>query len=195
MISKEKLLDFDATVVEFAKNELIFSVQQQALFYYQIKEGVVKIYNTTDDGKEFTQGIFETSQSFGEPPLFGNFPYPASAIATEKTTLYRLPKAAFFKLLEANFDVHIKFTQNLCNRLRYKSMIMKEVSVHKPEHRILALLKHLKAESKVTSDYLVKLTRQQIADLTGLRVETVIRAIKNLEETDDLKRIARKVYL
>ncbi|MFK7749922.1 MAG: Crp/Fnr family transcriptional regulator [Kordia sp.] len=195
MVSEEKLLDFNATVVEYAKNELIFSVQQQALFYYQIKDGAVKMYNTTDDGKEFIQGIFEASKSFGEPPLFGDFPYPANAIATEKTKLYKLPKATFFKLLEANFDVHIQLTQNLCNRLRYKSMIMKEVSVHKPEHRILSLLQHLKAESQTTSDYLVKLTRQQIADLTGLRVETVIRAIKILEEAGNLKRIARKVYL
>jgi len=195
MISEEKLLDFNATVVEYAKNELIFSVRQQALFYYQIKEGIIRMYNITDDGKEFTQGIFETAKSFGEPPLLGNFPYPANAIAIEKTKLYKLPKTAFFKLLEANFDVHIKLSQILSNRLRYKSMIMKEVSVHKPEHRILSLLQHLKEESQTTSDYLVKLTRQQIADLTGLRVETVIRAIKNLEEVGDLKRIERKVYL
>lgn len=195
MISEEKLLEFGATTQTFLKNELVFSVKQHAHFYYQIKSGAIKMYNTTEDGKEFTQGIFEASQSFGEPPLLGDFPYPAYAIATEKTVLYKLPKSDFFKLLEVNFELHLKLTQNLCNRLRYKSMIMREVSVHKPEHRILTLLQYLKSESKTTNDYLVKLTRQQIADLTGLRVETVIRAITNLEEAGDLKRIHRKVYL
>lgn len=195
MISEEKLIEFGAITKEYEKNELIFPVNQQALFYYQIKNGAVKMFNSTADGKEFTQGIFSDGQSFGEPPLFGDFPYPASAIATKKSTLYKLPKDAFFKLLEANFEIHVQLTQNLCNRLRYKSMIMREVSVHKPEHRIFSLLQHLKSESQTTTDYLVKLTRQQIADLTGLRVETVIRSMKNLEENGQVKIIDRKVYL
>jgi len=195
MFSEALLLDFDATIKVYQKDELIFSQNQQALFFHQIKKGRVKIFNTTADGKEFTQGYFETAQSFGEPPLLGNFPYPANAIATEKTHILKLPKAKLFDLLKANFEAHRKLTEVLSNRLRYKAMIMKEVSVHKPEHRILSLLTHLKQESGIEGDYLVKLTRQQIADLTGLRVETVIRAIKVLADQGLLERIDRKVYL
>ena len=40
----------------------------------------------------------------------------------------------------------------------------------------------------------VNLTRQQIADMTGLRVETVIRTIKNLEHKGDLVIDKGKVY-
>jgi CRP-like cAMP-binding protein len=41
--------------------------------------------------------------------------------------------------------------------------------------------------------YLVELSRQQMADLTGLRVETVIRAIKSLEKKKMVQLQSHKV--
>jgi CRP-like cAMP-binding protein len=40
----------------------------------------------------------------------------------------------------------------------------------------------------------IELTRQQIADMTGLRVETVIRSIRELERNGHLKIERGKVY-
>jgi len=77
----------------------------------------------------------------------------------------------------------------------YKAKIMREVSIYPPEHRILTLLNHYKQNSNSNNLYEVKLTRQQISDLTGLRVETVIRAIKSLEKAKKLSIKERKVYI
>jgi CRP-like cAMP-binding protein len=41
---------------------------------------------------------------------------------------------------------------------------------------------------------MVQLTRQQIADITGLRVETVIRSIRQLYENGKLAIAKGKVY-
>jgi CRP-like cAMP-binding protein len=41
----------------------------------------------------------------------------------------------------------------------------------------------------------VELTRQEIADMTGLRVETVIRTMKAMEEKGMLKIENRKVLI
>lgn len=40
----------------------------------------------------------------------------------------------------------------------------------------------------------VPLTRQQLASMTGLRVETVIRTIKKMEQQNIVKIINRKIY-
>ena len=77
----------------------------------------------------------------------------------------------------------------------YKAKIAREVSIYPPEHRILTLLHHLKGNSERDSSFEVPLTRQQISDLTGLRVETVIRAIKKLEKSEALAIIDRKVFI
>ncbi|HNU41871.1 MAG TPA: helix-turn-helix domain-containing protein, partial [Cyclobacteriaceae bacterium] len=100
---------------------------------------------------------------------------------------------------------HLHLDQVLCQRLRYKSMVLSELSFYDPEHRIMSLLKYLKDEARQTrrgdgmvrSDhvYEVPFTRQQLADMSGLRVETVIRTVKRMEEDGKLKLIGRKIVL
>lgn len=194
MINEKILLDYQAEVIECAAGEVIFSENRRAMFYFQVQHGEVKMYNLNEDGKEFVQGMFQDGESFGEPPLFGNFNYPASAAAISDTSIVRLDKTAFFSLLKEHFDIHLQMTATLSRRLSYKAMIMKEISVYPPEHRVLTVIDFLKQKDGNPVDYQVELTRQQIADLTGLRVETVIRAVKQLEENDEIKIINRKIH-
>lgn len=154
------------------------------------------MFNTNPNGKEFMQGIFYDGDSFGEPPLLSDFNYPASAATVKASKIYKLSKSKLIQLLKDNPEINLKFTRELAKRLFYKATILKEISVHPPEHRILTLIDYIKQEEDIDSDELfqVQLTRQQIADLTGLRVETVIRAIKQLEQDGEIKIIKRKVF-
>ncbi|HPE82806.1 MAG TPA: Crp/Fnr family transcriptional regulator [Aequorivita sp.] len=194
MISGILLLKYGATIENADASEIIISEKKRADFYFQIKIGEVKMFNLNEQGKEFVQGIFYDGESFGEPPLLGDFKYPASAVAVKPTELYKLSKTKLFELLVDNPEVNLKFTKALAKRLYYKATILKEISVHPPEHRILALIDFLKNKYGTEELFQVELTRQQIADLTGQRVETVIRAIKQLEQEGELKLIKRKVF-
>jgi len=197
MITIELLEKYDVAKKSFDKNDIIFEEENLPLHYYQIISGEVKMSNYNDDGREFIQGIFYKGQSFGEPPLFLNQKYPANAIAVEDTEIFILPKRNFMKLLEENPKVSIEIIENLAHRLYYKSVMAAEISTHEPEHRVLKLIDHGIAYFNFQKDkngYLINFTRQQIGDLTGLRVETVIRAIKALEKKGELKIINRKVY-
>ena len=166
----------------------------QAQHFYQIKSGKIKMVNHNDDGKEFVQGYFESGQSFGEPPLLKASNYPASAFGFVDTELYKLSREKFLDLLKEHFDIHLQFTIKLAQRMMYKAMMMKEISSHDPEHRILSFIDYIKQESK-TGDrpFTVNLTRQQMADLLGIRVETIIRSVKNLAEKGELSIVARKI--
>lgn len=197
MITVELLEKYGAIKKSFDKNDIILEEGNLPSHYYQIISGEVKMSNYNDDGREFIQGIFYNGQSFGEPPLFLNQNYPANAIAVENTEIFILPKENFMKLLEENPKVSIKIIENLAQRLYYKSVMAAEISTHEPEHRVLKLIDHGIAYFNFQKDkngYLINFTRQQIGDLTGLRVETVIRTIKALEKKGELKIINRKVY-
>ena len=195
MISEEVLEHFGAIKIHLKKDDLIFTEGARADFFYQVLNGEVKMFNRTEQGKEFTQGIFKKGNSFGEPPLFGDFPYPAGAKANKPSTLLRLSKNQLFQLLQTKPQIHLKLTQILCSRLNYKAMRLKEVSVFSTENRIMNLLCHLKKEAGISGKYEVKLTRLEISELTGLRVETVIRTIKKLENDKKLSIINRKVIV
>ncbi len=198
MIEKEILLKYEAIEIQLSKNELLFEKGDKAKYYYQIISGEIKMFNLNEDGKEFIQGIFSKNRSFGEPPLFSSDElYVANAIALENTLLIRLEKSSFINLLKENPEVHLQFTQTLADRLHFKSIMAAEISNNDPESRIITLIDYLKYKIykiPVPFEYEVELTRQQIADLTGLRVETVIRSIKELEKKGQVRIISRKVY-
>ncbi len=197
MIPIELLLNFDAEIKSFDKDDIIFSENSSAKNYYQVKSGIVKMNNYNDDGKEFIQGIFYKEQSFGEPPLFIDVNYPANAVAIESSEVYVLPKESFFTLLKNHSDIHLNISKSLAKRLYYKAIIASEISSQEPSHRILRFFDYLKYDvHKLEGEFTLKIehTRQQISDLLGLRVETVIRAIKQLEKQGEVKIEKRKVY-
>jgi len=206
MIDVNILMNYGAKEIALKKDEILFREQEQALNYFQVLSGSIKMITNSADGQEFIQGIFNVDDSFGEPPLFCSFPYPSSAKALEPSVIIKLGKENFLRLLKENFEIHLHLDQILCHRLKYKSMILSEISFYDPEHRIMSLLKYLKEDSTkgtvtkngmVRNDhaYIVPFTRQQLADMSGLRVETVIRTVKKMEGDGKLQLVGRKIAL
>lgn len=197
MIPKELLLSYNAQYKTYKKGEIIFYENQTAHNYFQISNGAIKMNNYNEDGKEFIQGIFYKEQSFGEPPLFIDVKYPANAEAISDSEVIVISKEQLFNLLQENPEIHLRITQSLAKRLYYKAIIASEISSQEPAHRVLRFFDYLKNDVyKIKGDFTFKIeyTRQQIADILGLRVETVIRVIKLLEKKGDLKILKRKVY-
>jgi CRP/FNR family transcriptional regulator, cyclic AMP receptor protein len=197
MIDADLLYEWGATERHAAKDETILFEGDEAHFYYQLLSGSVKMINTNNEGKEFIQGIFTAGQSFGEPPLFDDGVFPAAAVAMEDCTMLRLGKAKFLELLKSNFDIHFRFTKKLAWRLRNKAVMLSEVSSHNPEHRIMTLLDQLRysTNAKPEKRFKVNLTRQQIANMTGLRVETVIRTIRAMQDKGLVTIERGKIYM
>ncbi|ELR71999.1 transcriptional regulator, Crp/Fnr family [Fulvivirga imtechensis AK7] len=194
-IDTSTLQKYGARQVSLKKNEILFLEGSSPLNYYQVAEGVIKMNNFSSDGQEFIQGMFKEGESFGEPPLFGNFPYPANADAVIDSVVWKLSKDNFIDLLKENFELHLKFCSILSKRLQFKAMIAKEISSYTPEHRIMTLIDYFKEKEDTPElEYEVPFTRQQIADMTGLRVETVIRTVKALARKKELKIVNRKVF-
>jgi CRP/FNR family cyclic AMP-dependent transcriptional regulator len=206
MIDPLVLQSYGAKEVSLQKDDILFREGEEALNYFQVVHGSIKMITNSPDGQEFIQGVFKANDSFGEPPLFCSFPYPSNAVALEPCLVRKLSREKFFTLLRENFEVHVHLDQVLCQRLRYKSMVLSEISFYDPEHRINSLLKYLKEESTNQSkqslsmnqgskEFVIPFTRQQLADMTGLRVETVIRTVKKMEEEGKLKLVGRKITL
>jgi CRP/FNR family transcriptional regulator, cyclic AMP receptor protein len=197
MIPIEILKRYGSQEIKLDKEEVLFREGDNPLYYFQIVSGSIKMVNYSYDGQEFIQGIFEDNESFGEPPLFADFKYPSDAIAIKDTVLMKLRKDSFLNLLKDNFDIHLKFSEVFAKRLKYKSMVLKEISSYAPDHRVITLIKYFRAQSDIPrhEKFLVPYTRQQLADMTGLRVETVIRTVSKLKEEGKISVIKHKIYL
>jgi len=196
-IPADLLREYGAALKNYHRRDDIFHERQMAFYYFQIETGLVKMVNHGEE-HDLIQGIFTEGESFGEPPMLGEFPYPASACAIMDTQVLALPRKHFVELLRANFEIHLKFTTHICQRVLYKSELLKTLNLSQPEERILAVIDLLKGKlprEKYGQDgnFLVPVTRQEIADMTGLRVETVIRKVGLLEEQGKLIVADRKI--
>jgi CRP/FNR family cyclic AMP-dependent transcriptional regulator len=197
MVDENLLLTWGATFRKLSKDELLFAEGGQGQFYHQIVNGRVKWVNIDDEGKEFIQAVVHPGESVGELPLFDDGPYVSSAISLTDTTVLRLRKEEFLKMLHEHPEIHFSFTRMITHRLRLKFIFMKELSYPDPARKVLTVLHYYRDVSDQEFDgrKRIQLTRQQIANMTGLRVETVIRTIRSLCDDGKLHIDGGKVYL
>lgn len=81
----------------------------------------------------------------------------------------------------------------MAHRIHSKAKTAKYIINQKPEFRVLAFLN---ANKKGNGDHkeLVPFTRQEIANFTGLRVETVIRVISKMKANKKIDIVNHKIY-
>ncbi len=196
MINIDLLLAWGASYKKIKAGEIIFKEQQPCFFYHQLVSGKIRWVNVSDNGKECIHTIVEAGESFGELPIFDDGPYAATAIAETDSIIIRLHKPTFIDMLNENTDLLFAFTKLLSKRVRLKLSIINSLATHCPEHIIASLINNLKTEKKniCNSCNQLKLTRQQIADMTGLRVETVIRTMRNMHQKGELVIAKGKVF-
>ncbi|MEG0928940.1 Crp/Fnr family transcriptional regulator [Chryseobacterium sp.] len=196
MIIEDLLISFGAEIKNYRAGEVIFREEEQPQYYYQIKRGKIKLNNYTENGKEFIQNIFSDQQSFGESLLFLEHPYPINAVTIEDSCIYRMSKSDFLHLVQSNPQISLSIYQCLAERMYYKYIMFYNLSFQNPVSKLKLLLDHLKSyhEDKTSYSFQVPLTRQQLASLTGLCVETVIRTIKQMEKDQILKIEKGKIY-
>jgi CRP/FNR family transcriptional regulator len=192
-IDLDLLFSWGAIAKEYKKNEVIFSEDEIANFYFQIIEGSIRMFNSNDEGKEFTQGYFSNGQSFGEPPLFIEESYPSTAVAFQDCKIIKLSRDKFMKILDEYPSIQKSFLNLMCCRIHSKAKTSKDIINQKPEFRITAFLNSYKKGKQITKE-LVPFTRQEIANFTGLRVETVIREMTKMSKCGKLDIINHKIY-
>ena len=187
----QKLIDNGFAVKTFKKDAIVYEPGMQPRYVYFIKSGEVRMVTISDEGKEFIQGVFKAGQYFGEPALLIDRPYLAFTIINKDSQIIQVSKDDFFGLIENEPGFSMSIIKTLSKRLFYKSMMLEELANEKAEHRLLTIINYLLAEVKVGEQ--LKVTRQELADMTGLRVETVIRGVKSLFYKEEISMVRGKI--
>ena len=195
VIDEDLLLRNGAVYEDYPAKENIYEMGSTPHYYFQVVTGTVELNNYHEDGKEFTLNIISEGQSFGESLLFGDKNYPMNAIAKTDCRILKLPKSSFLNMLSENIELAFTMFRYLSDRLFYKYVMLFSNSAIDPVLKIKSLLDYYKENSsgQTLYSYKVPFTRQQIANLTGLRVETVIRTIKKMAEDSILKLDGRQI--
>ena len=97
------------------------------------------------------------------------------------------------KILDEYPSIQKHFLILMAKRIHGKTKTSKDIINQKPEFRILAFLNAHK-KGNVDQKELVPFTRQEIANFTGLRVETVIRAFAKMKAANKIEINNHKIY-
>ncbi|KQT18277.1 hypothetical protein ASG31_05995 [Chryseobacterium sp. Leaf404] len=196
MISENLLLSSGAEYKSYSNEDLIFSENETAYNFYYITEGKVKLNNYIENGKEFIHGIVTNNMSIGTSYLFTEKKYSINCVAINDVKVLRLPKISFLELLNENQNLYPALISQMSENIHYQFVMMQTIAVKSPEKKIKAFLDYLKENEQNKSEFSLQihLTRQQLASITGLSVETVIRAIKSMEKGGLLKIQNRKIF-
>lgn len=196
LIDSDLLLQYGAETTTINAAETIFSEGDNPRFYYQIMNGRIKLTHYDEDGKELIQSVLSPGQSVCELLLFIEEKYPVNAETLSSCEIIKLPKDKFFELLAKHPDVSLDINKFLSERLYQKFVMMQNNISLQPEVRIVGMLNYFKSYTKNNEKYSfeVYLTRKQMASITGLRIETVIRTIKRMEKEAVVKLINSKIF-
>ncbi|MCE4064578.1 Crp/Fnr family transcriptional regulator [Chryseobacterium gleum] len=169
VIDENILISAGAETRHYSPSETIFFEGDIPNYYYQIIKGEIKLNNYNEEGKEFIQNILSDGESCGESILFIDKPYPMNAEAITECTVLRLHKSIFLNLLNRNPELCMEVSSFLSERLYYKFIMMQNLSSQNPSIRLRGLMDYLKSFQKDARPYsfLIPLTRQQMASLTG----------------------------
>jgi len=196
MISEELLITYGAEVIHLNESELLFEENDPPWYYFQIKTGQVKLVNYNSSNGEFIQSIHEQGESVGEVFLFcKHHRYPATAVIMKDAEILRLRRSRFLELLESDSNLLLEFLKVCAERTYHSYTFLYSHTSADATQRLIKILDHLKKKEDGTEPftYLVPYTRKELSSMTGLRIETVIRILKKLQQKKIVKIIRRKV--
>lgn len=194
---EEKLLvSYGAKLRDIKKGELITGAGEQPEYVNIVSSGCVKACYFNDEGREFIVATIHPGELFGHGSALANQNYEVSMYATEMSKLWFIKREEFIRLLQENPPVMYSVLVDMAIMVRHIASKLSEMAVEDAEYRLTTLMNYYKQKRGLKKDqeYVVPLTRQQLADMTGLRVETVIRTIKSMEQKGLLEIIEGKIF-
>ncbi len=170
-----------AMVVSYKKRATVFSEGDQGNGFYLVKEGKVKIFMLSPDGKEQILHILGPGEPFGEVSVFAGQSFPAHAVTLENSRLVFLPRDDFIALVAANPALALNLLAALSGRLRQFTKMIDALSLKEVPGRLAAHILFL-SEKQSAGDHLkLELSKTQLASLLGTIPETLSRMLSKLQ--------------
>lgn len=161
----------------YAKGETLFHKGQPSDSVWLTLEGRVHLLHHHPEGRVQASCVMTPGETFCCLPALDQGVYPATAVAATRARVLQIPNHRFHELLQGSKNL---LEETLCvfsGRLR--QMEDKGCLVHDPvERRIAQTLLTLR---KKFGDH-IPLTRQEVAELAGTTVETVIRTTSRFQQ-------------
>lgn len=176
-LAEDDLKKLVRTLIErtYDKDEIVFLEGEPCQGLYIVREGMVKVYKLSSEGREQILAFSGAGRSFNEVAVFDGGPSPANVSASEPTTVWIVPRTAIINLIEQNPQVALAIIQNLGTRLRHLVGLVEDLSLRQVTARLAKLLLETASQQEHV------LTQQEMAARLGTVREMIGRSLRQLE--------------
>jgi len=170
------------------KNEYVFEEGVAGLWVYFIAEGRVKLLAHSPSGKDVIIKIGSKHDLLTDNDLlFSNRnEYLYSAQVLEETVVLKISVEDFKSILSTHCLVAMNLLEIMDGYLKDSYEVLKEMALEKVERRIALNILKLARNTGVKNNegiwLQIKLSRQDIANLSGTTIETAIRVMSKFKK-------------
>ena len=187
----------DARSSRIAKDQAVFSQDEEAHSFFLLLDGHIRVVRTTPDGNQVIVRYISAGELIGIAAAIGRKTYPATAIAAVDCVILTWP-TALWPVLSSRFPAFGANTyKTVGSRLEEAHTRVEEISTEQVEQRVAgAVLRLAKQAGRKTEEGILidlPISRQDIAEMTGTTLHTVSRLLSAWEDRGLIKSGRQKV--
>ena len=170
-------------IVDYKKKQIIYAEGQHPNKLYYIESGKVKIYKTSESGKEFITSLLSAGDFFGHIALLENKTYVEFAETIEESKIRNIPKREFEDLLTQHQEIALKVIKLLANNIAEKEDQLVALAYHSLRKRVADALLALKKKYEQPDDILfsIAIAREDLANIAGTATDSLIRTLSDFK--------------
>ncbi|MDP1965283.1 MAG: helix-turn-helix domain-containing protein [Reyranella sp.] len=171
-----------ATRLQLGKRERLFAAGDRARYVYNLTEGTVSVSRSLTDGRRQILGFLLPGDFLG---LEAGESHRCDAEALTEAKVCRFERAAFDTFLQGNPEVALRLLQiassDLAQAARHEVLLGRKTAVERIASFLVDLRDRSGARHLRTRPLVLPMTRSEIADYTGMTIETVSRVLGRLK--------------
>jgi len=181
----------------FADEEGIYNECQPPLGIYTVCKGRAKIFSTDEKGQQMINWIRHPGETFGHIALFSGNEYFCNSRAMGETTLSYVDRKSLEQFLNDHPNIYKLFLTKVATEMRTLQLKINDTAYKPASSKVArALINAISYRSKDTPAPAIHgLKRTEIAEITGLALETVVRTLAELEKRSIIKRETKAIKI
>lgn len=185
-------------MVSCRKKECFYFSDEPSQHVYLVKQGRIKLFRTTAEGREIILDILGPGEIFGELALAGEQTRSHSAEALEDGLVCIIPRSVFEELARRHPEFAFRIIKLIGFRFRALESRIEDLAFQTVQDRLLLTLGNLARKHGIPEEngaIRLPLTQADLAFLIGATREAVAEQLRELKQKRLLETSYRAIHL
>lgn len=177
--------------------QLFYSPDERGEALFVLREGRIRLYKLSPEGRALTLTLLEPVSLFGEMTLVGQWLHDSFAESMTECVIGTLDREELRSILVQYPSVALRFMELMGQRLRTLETKLADIAFKSVPQRLASVLLNL-AEANGNGTpalYITRYTHQQLAEMIGSYRETVTKAMGEFRDNGIIRIDNDLIYL